>query len=578
MSIPSIHQHTNSLSHKHKNFHKSSSTISAHANLHDLLNAQKALSDKNSNDGIHGHLKPSKSVRRPDPLTQKSSSDGLLLEGKMISIDTATSRSYDDSNSQHIRSHSYDPNTFFSDDEGGGGGGTGTPTSGPTTGNRKINMNKNVKVNGHADTKTFEDSRYPESPPYYHKSNGIHPSFFLSALGDIYSNSNALKAYIHDKLCSESIDESTKLRILFINQTSKPLILCWVGFDHKLHHYYKIEPSCSTTITGGLDGMRAKSILNAQFEGGMHLENTCLGHSFIIGTCPNNQEKVYHDEEEDDAYYFSDNDEDDGRLKKWCWIPFAKRSKKRIVIDTDNDWDKSKLDKIIAAYRPTQLSLKMDEKSDLQDSCLHMVTITEEFSFMTKSSVPKLSYHLGVTFCNIDDTPLDTSDKVYEKNNWDGWTVYCEQGLFSSIINDNDIPQNRSIPLTHSSSSMRSLDIKDLVSTSHDANEIFLQKVRQKFLMDLVAASKKLPEAASECLKKSTPFWINRSQRYGPKALPVRGKGMCFHPEKAWLTRNGMSETKSGGIELFHADEYLDDCDLWHGIGGVLIHELAHAL
>jgi hypothetical protein len=593
-------QHTKQPSQKHVNFHKSSSTISAHANLHDLINAQKALSENNINP------KPFKPIRRPDPLSQKSSSDGLVLEGKIISIGTTTtSRSNDDShglspsNPKHMRSHSYDPNIFFSNNDeratvaaaaaaaaaAGGGGGGGhhmihTPTSSPTTSNHKSNASHNIhnssKTNGHS----------TESPPYYHKSNRIHPSFFLSSLGDVYSNTNAFKAYMNDKLCSESMDERTKLRILFVNQTSKPLILCWVGFDHKLHHYYKIEPSCTTTITGGLDGIRAKSLLNTQFEGGMHLEHTRLGHSFIIGTCPTHQEKDYNDDdddndEKDDAYFSDDDDDDDeedsGRVKKWCWIPFGKRSKKRIVIDTSNDWDKSKLDKIIAAYRPMQLSLKMDEESNLNDSCVHMVTITEELSFISKSSVPKLKYHLAVTFCQIDDTPLDTSDKVYGKNNWAGWTVCCEEGLFSSI-DDNEYSQNRSISHSHSSSSTRSLDIKDLANTSHDANDILLQKVRQKFHMDLVAASKKIPKDACEYLKKSTPFWINRSQRYGPKALPVRGKGMCFHPEKSWLKRNGMSEDKCGGIELYEADKYLDDCDLWYGRGGVLIHELAHAL
>lgn len=53
---------------------------------------------------------------------------------------------------------------------------------------------------------------------------------------------------------------------------------------------------------------------------------------------------------------------------------------------------------------------------------------------------------------------------------------------------------------------------------------------------------------------------------------------MCFHPGENWLVRNGMSKEKCGGVELYEAEKYLDDCDLWHGIGGVMIHELSHAL
>ena len=38
----------------------------------------------------------------------------------------------------------------------------------------------------------------------------------------------------------------------------------------------------------------------------------------------------------------------------------------------------------------------------------------------------------------------------------------------------------------------------------------------------------------------------------------------------------GMNVAKEGGIEIFSAHEYLTTNDCW-GVGGVLLHELAHA-
>ena len=86
-----------------------------------------------------------------------------------------------------------------------------------------------------------------------------------------------------------------------------------------------------------------------------------------------------------------------------------------------------------------------------------------------------------------------------------------------------------------------------------------------------------MPSHAYKLLKKTTPFWVNKTQYYGPKAAPIRGTGMCFHPERRWLSKNGMSERKCGGIELYEAAGYVENCNYWHGRAGVLIHELSHA-
>jgi len=152
---------------------------------------------------------------------------------------------------------------------------------------------------------------------------------------------------------------------------------------------------------------------------------------------------------------------------------------------------------------------------------------------------------LQVTVCltRLDPTPIDTSTKHYDKVILGGWPCRIEPGCFPS---DMDIPANG----------------KNLLRT--------------RFESDLEAASKSLPFEAREKLKSSTPIWINKSQSFGPKVAPVKGRAGCFHPGSKWLKRNGMNPAKCGGVEWYDAKHYLTDCDLW-GTGGLMLHELSHA-
>ena len=100
--------------------------------------------------------------------------------------------------------------------------------------------------------------------------------------------------------------------------------------------------------------------------------------------------------------------------------------------------------------------------------------------------------------------------------------------------------------------------------------------LRSRYEADLLAASDSLPPEARERLKESTPIWINKSQSFGPKAAPIKGRDGCFHPGSKWLVRNGMNSAKCGGVEWFDAKHYLSDCDMW-GQGGLMLHELSHA-
>jgi hypothetical protein len=51
---------------------------------------------------------------------------------------------------------------------------------------------------------------------------------------------------------------------------------------------------------------------------------------------------------------------------------------------------------------------------------------------------------------------------------------------------------------------------------------------------------------------------------------------MCFHPSPTdWLEEMGMSTEKCEAIEVYNAQEYWEDHELW-GPGGVFVHEMSH--
>ena len=87
-----------------------------------------------------------------------------------------------------------------------------------------------------------------------------------------------------------------------------------------------------------------------------------------------------------------------------------------------------------------------------------------------------------------------------------------------------------------------------------------------------------LPPKALKQLQESTPLWINKSLTYGPKDSPIIARHACFHPHdgQEWLRKQGLSEDKAGGIELYTAKDYVEGRQEW-GDGGLLLHELSHA-
>ena len=218
----------------------------------------------------------------------------------------------------------------------------------------------------------------------------------------------------------------------------------------------------------------------------------------------------------------------------------------------DEDVKKTQLDPftIIGGYRPTTRGRNNNE------SAVHIITITQQNSvsccapwgvspslrgntrrkkYDDDGDEEESEFYITVTEGSFDPIPLDTSKKYYEKATLGGWPVRLE-------------------PNWHGGDT----------------------KLQERLESDLTYATSRLPPHARDYLKQNTPFYINRSQKYGPKACPISGRGLCFHPGSDWLEENGMSTDKAKCIELYEAADYMDDCRQW-GPGGVLLHELCHA-
>jgi len=332
-------------------------------------------------------------------------------------------------------------------------------------------------------------------------------------LGQIYTNREAATAFRKRKLNSKLNASIQRIRLVFLNETDEPLILCWVHENGNLHHYYKLKP-CGSPVLTSLDhhGLEMKNF-NA------HLENTFLGHAFVLGTCCDGTTE----------------DVEQTNIRGGGGGGRAGR---------DGD-KKRRMGDIIAGYRPLKVSLS----HHVEDAglCVHVIRIQERAKSASMAMMcDKRRYDLIVEQYEMDNAPLDTTKKVYDEMILGGWKCMCEHGLFDGT---KDNPPDSAV----------------------------LRKVKKQLELDLEACSRKLPSKACKLLQESVPFWINKSQKYGPKCAPIEGKGMCFHVHPSWLSRNGMSTQKCGGVEIYQAEKYLNSHGLWYGTGGGLLHELSHA-
>jgi len=459
------------------------------------------------------------------------------------------------------------------------------------------------------------------------------------ALADIYCNEDASFAYKLNQLNSLELTERSRIRVIFRNQTPNTLWMSWSDCDGNLHHLRQLKP-CTTIVTGVSNGLQTRednvhmesTVLGDAFvvatrsctSDKVDIEMDSIkatpdksdtstetkrkeefvSKEYVVNPDSSTDAEQNTDipkptfERSDDTSSSSENQiaSDETKEKDDCIVnenphnisdaeskidsskPAIERStsssssssSKNPIASTESEEKDDCIskemvidpDSIIAGYRPRKLFLPNNGLKKVkydEGLCVHIVTITRqspsqrrtvlELDQEAMASAIRWQYQLTTCASVIDNEPLDTSNKDYTDMKIGGWPIKCEKGLFCEAIVEED--ENSSYQT--------------------------LLKVRKQMDIDLKAAMLKLPPNAVNLLKKSTPIYINKSQDYGPKCIPVKGRGMCFHPDYQWLKENGMATAKCGCIELFQACEYLDGNHLWHGKGGVMIHELAHA-
>jgi len=224
-----------------------------------------------------------------------------------------------------------------------------------------------------------------------------------------------------------------------------------------------------------------------------------------------------------------------------------------------DDAEKVKEDKsldpkyVVGGYKP--ITIGCDENEDSK-TYAHLVTISQEptktWLCCSKNSKnlrgsSSSSNEIGNEFddlcwvvrsqeSSVDDKQIKTNHKNYEKTTLGGWPVFLEENW-------------------------------------HNGNK----ELEKRFAEDLACAAKCLPKHASDFLKKNTPVYVNKCFQWGPEVCPIKGRGLCFHPESKWLEENFMHVEKCECVELYDSTEYLKDCLNHWGQAGVLIHEFSHA-
>jgi hypothetical protein len=331
------------------------------------------------------------------------------------------------------------------------------------------------------------------------------------------------------------------IRVCFRNRTDQTLLLCWVNENGQLFHFYALEPyddaasaaasSTTSLLQQLLRGQQVERITPPED----HVETTVEGHAFVIAAAPDitKAQKTrslqgegirwvggYRPEPSasslaEEVEQAEEDDEDT--------VPYVHL----VEISHTRTTRRTSFPNLLACCRPSttprtkQNAQNNDHNDDMDDE---------------NETLP---WRVTVRIVRVDDTPVDSTTKHYEKIELGRcrWPVYAE---------------------------------KDWHGGDSELVELFER--------DLDHMASCLPTHAIHLLRneRPTPIWINKTLQYGPKACPTTGKGMCFHPEKEWLVKNGMHPKKCECVELYCAKDYKESRKLW-GTGGVLIHEFSHA-
>ena len=381
-----------------------------------------------------------------------------------------------------------------------------------------------------------------------------------------------------DSESSTGTDDSDddNMAVVFRNETPATLLLCWVSEAGKPYHFYRLEPSTK---------IEAKKKKNSGEEeifelwNTDHLETTHPGHAFCLG--------YVHGEEEIVQLQKSKS------LYREAVIKTNKSHVGKMIDGNGNNKhaDRSKsMNIVVAGYRP------FNTKSPSSSS-------TASSSSSSSSSILSRRVQL-VTISHVSQEATDLRRRPASQKKTNGrkmlpWFSNCWKRTI--LVDDIDNEDNsdgdgfHDAPLDPSGWRVSARWVRTK-SKPYDTTNKFYEECTiggwpcrvepnwsngdsisaEKLERDIHAASLLLPQHARVYLKSHCKIWINRSLKWGPKDCPVRGNGCCYHPCKKWLVRNGLSGDKHKSVEVNHAPEYREDCDLW-GSGGIIIHELSHA-
>jgi hypothetical protein len=343
---------------------------------------------------------------------------------------------------------------------------------------------------------------------------------------------------------NNSSTSTDSVRICFRNLTDETLVLCWVDTNGVPHHFYQLRPYRSIsklrttlTSTNQNDNNDDESVMiESEYD---HIETSCCGHVFIVVTQPSSNSLMNHNKKSlQDATII-------GAYRPDHIVP--QRVEATSVASSSDTKNRSNYLHLVTIHDPRpnhHHSLHNAIQRLFRGCCLpsRINKNRDNILLHDENDDDDESYHLEVRFvrlvCNTAEV-LDTTNKHYEYSTIGQcqWPIFAEPNWYGYDI-----------------------------------------QLKNLFASDLDMAISYLPHHCRTVLRDTspTPFWMNRSLKYGSKYRPIEGKGMCFHPHQDWLIENGCHAEKSECIELYQAKEYKTSRLLW-GPGGLLLHELCHA-
>ncbi|KAG7362717.1 hypothetical protein IV203_026077 [Nitzschia inconspicua] len=349
-------------------------------------------------------------------------------------------------------------------------------------------------------------------------SQSVSSSFqgIISSIGKTWQGEDAQKAFDAGNLCSISVgadETNTAIRVVFRNLTPIPLLLCWVSEQGILHHFYRLNPWVPPTDISHAEYHDALADFMSKTD---HTEHTHAGHAFCWACVAN----------EDDLPRIRSIKSLEGFNAKIVggYRPYLPKR--------DND-NKVQLVEISHNPQPSK------EKITCYQSCFERPGNLRKGKMEDDGGDEPITCHgrwnVRAGWGKFDMTPVDTTNKVYEEITIGGWPCCVEPDWSNGD--------------------------KDL---------------EKRLAEDLMFAANYLPDHAETYLKKHCKIWINKSLTWGPRACPVKGMALCYHPDQRWLIENGLHVEKYQCVEINCASFYKKDCHYW-GPGGLFLHELSHA-